>query len=435
MAEDFNSRTYKIILRTAQSGNEFVGIRITQSEKEIVFPMCYRLSQKEITLQKTEENLRLEILNLISAISGCNKLKAGQVICSFNGKGTEKSFPVSQIIFIIEDFLQRNSYYTEKEILYTKAKNGKINWVRTIKNIKPSAVENGTAYFDFIVRKNSAEENHLITELHKYCVYKCFEILGFLYTSFLPEKGQFTETDISRDKKAFLYLIKEKIENTHLEPDLNLFMAMYDFLENYECEDKLENASYGTESFQTVWESFIDKIFSTIKQKEKFYPHTNWHFADRTSKTNMPLRPDTIMIQNGKCFIIDAKYYSFSADENPNEDEQKSGSIPGSDSIQKQITYAEYIDSEIENKGKSLLPDKFKFPPEDIYNIFVLPGNNAEKKVSYLGYAKSDWKDNRKNYHTVYAVTLDTNFLLKDSADTKALKNQLEEIVFDFSFP
>ncbi len=122
-----------------------------------------------------------------------------------------------------------------------------------------------------------------------------------------------------------------------------------------------------------------------------------------------------------KCFIIDSKYYSYTMlrklDFEENESGQESvlvhGSIPGTDSIQKQITYAQYIDASIKTFG-SENREKYRFNPGDIFNVFILPSNNIEEKLQYIGYAAIDWHDGSKNYHTIHAVTLNTKFLLEN---------------------
>ena len=423
----------KISLNVATSGNQFVGLKITNTEKTITFPMCYNLEENEVSTEKLNKSQRMAILNLLSRISGCKKLKEGEKIFEVNNQKSNSSMPLQSMIYIIEDFLECNSYYTEKEILYTTAKSGKIGWNRTVKQIQPTVSESGIAFFDFIVRNNHIQENQLITELHIYCVYKCFEVLGFLYTSYLPEKGILSESDISKDKKYFLSFIQEKIDNTHLEANIELFSAMYDFLSNFNADAELSSATYGTKSFQTVWESMVEKLFSTVSEnvKEKyFYPRTKWNFK---TFRNAPLRPDTIMIEDDKCFILDSKYYSYSAqarDEDTENGEETSGSIPGSDSIQKQITYAEFIDKEINNNSNNKRKEKYRFATADIFNVFILPDTNKDGKFKYLGYATSEWKDNSKNYHYVHAITLDTQFLMiNGNKNAAALRKELVDFI------
>ncbi len=431
MAESLKSN--KITLNVASSGNQFVGLRISNSEKTITFPMGYNLAVNEFSTDKLNKSQRKLIINLLSKINGCKKLKEGEKIFEFNNQKINSEMPLQSILYIIEDFLERNTYYTEKEILYTVAKSGKISWNRTVKKIQPTVSESGIAFLDFIVRKNHIQENQLITELHIYCVYKCFEILGFLYTTYLPQKGFLTETDISKEKKYFLSFLQEKIDNTHLESNIELFSAMYDFLSNFNAGSELNNATFGTKSFQTVWESMVENCFTTISEntKEKyFYPRTKWSFK---RFRNAPLRPDTIMIDDDKCFILDSKYYSYSSkekEEDTENGEETNGSIPGSDSIQKQLTYAEFIDKEINNNPENKRPDKYRFSPDKIFNVFILPGKNNIGKFEYLGYATSEWKDNTKNYHYVHAITLDTQFLMqKASTNSESLKKELIDFI------
>ncbi|WP_296024779.1 LlaJI family restriction endonuclease [uncultured Treponema sp.] len=227
-------------------------------------------------------------------------------------------------------------------------------------------------------------------------------------------------------------------------------------MNNFDSESETKEAAYGTNCFQVVWESLVDSVFGTVGQTEKekyFYPASRWNFLDRKPKKNFPLRPDTIMILENaemekcheypqkknrrKCFIIDSKYYSYTMlrnlDSEENESEQESvlvhGSIPGSDSIQKQLTYAQYIDADIktfdsENRAKYL------FNHKNIFNVFILPANNIEEKLKYIGYATSDWHDGSKNYHTIHAVTMDTKFLLENGNKKSCeMQKELAELV------
>ncbi len=446
MPEKSLSKEIQISLKTAQGGSDFVGIKITQLECSVTFPMGYILENTSLLPSKIKKEERNEILNLINSIYLCTSNKKGERISVLNGE-IKCDFPIKSMIFIIEDFLGRGTYYTEKETLYTKSAGGKISWSRTIKKIKPTVSESGLAFLDFIIRKNRIQENRLITEIHKYCVYKCFEIFGFLYTSAIPEKGLLDENDVSKNKKYYAQFLQEKIDSTYLESNVELFSNLLDFINCFDCESESKEASYGTNCFQVVWERLVDRAFGTVSQSEKenyFYPASRWNFTEGKPKQNAPLRPDTIMImentlkQNGrKCFIIDSKYYSYTMlrkqNSEENESEQESvlihGSIPGTDSIQKQITYAQYIDSEIKTFG-SEKREKFRFRHNDIFNVFILPANNIEEKLRYIGSAVSDWHDGSKNYHTVHAVTLDTKFLLKnENKKSDEMQEELAELI------
>src|SRR5574344_996213 len=251
-----------ITLRMARKGDTFVGINISKDKKEITFPMGYMPVSEKIAADKIDNTLRAQILNLLKSISCCNKMFEGNI--SFvNERASSNDFPVSSAMYLIEDYLERKRYYTEEEPLYAYADGGKINWHRTIKNIKPVISENGIAYLDFMVRKNHVQDRLLITELHQYCVYKAFEILGFIFTSELPEKGLLDESDITKAKEYYISFIEEKIDSVHLESNIELFTNMVEFLKNNDNDCEVTHFVYGTTSYQTVWESLIEKGFSS----------------------------------------------------------------------------------------------------------------------------------------------------------------------------
>ena len=451
MPEKSSSKENLISLKTAQSGSDFVGIKITQAERSVTFSMGYALETPVLAPSKIKKEERARILNLIKSIYLCTSNKKGERVSVLNGE-IKNDFPVKSMLFIMEDFLDRGTYYTEKETLFTKSNGGKISWSRTIKSVKPVLSESGIAFLDFIVRRNRIQENHLVTEIHKYCVHKCFEIFGFLYTPLVPEKGLLDEDDVSKNRKYYAQVLQEKLDSTYLESSVELFGNLLDFINNFDSESETKEAAYGTNCFQVVWESLIDSVFGTVGQTEKekyFYPVSSWNFTDGKSRKNAPLRPDTIMIaetsaaenflakSRRKCFIIDSKYYSytmlrkldFEEDESGQESVLLHGSIPGTDSIQKQITYAQYVDASIKTFD-SEKREKYRFSPGDIFNVFILPANNIEEKLKYIGYAESGWHDGSKNYHTVHAVTLDTKFLLENGNKKCCdLQKELAELV------
>ncbi len=450
MPEKSSSKEIQISLKTAQSGSDFVGIKITQSECSVTFPMGYALETPALDSSKIKKEERAQILNLIKSIYLCTSNKNGERISVLNGE-IKNDFPVKSMLYIIEDFLDRGTYYTEKETLYTKSNGGKISWSRTIKSVKPAVSESGIAFLDFIIRKNRVQENHLVTEIHKYCVHKCFEIFGFLYTPSVPEKGLLDEDDISKNRKYYAQVLQEKIDATYLESNIELFENLLNFINSFDSESEAKEAAYGTNCFQVVWESLVDSVFGTVGQKEKeeyFYPASRWNFTDGKPRKNAPLRPDTIMIagissaenpfaENGrKCFIIDSKYYSYTMlrkldfkEDEESESVLLHGSIPGTDSIQKQITYAQYIDSSIKSYD-SKNREKYRFNPSDIFNVFILPANNIEEKLQYIGNAASDWHDGSKNYHIIHAVTMDTKFLLENgNRECRKLQSELAEMI------
>ena len=78
------------------------------------------------------------------------------------------------------------------------------------------------------------------------------------------------------------------------------------------------------------------------------------------------------MLHNNNIYILDAKYYKYGATKNPFD-------LPESASINKQITYGEYIDAQADLKN----------PDSVIYNAFLMPFDKnywAEENAGALHY-------------------------------------------------
>lgn len=423
-----------IRITVAQKGSDFVGLNITSETRCVTFPMGYTIAEGDNV--DITPSLRSEILLLIRKISDCEKLQ-GNRVCRVNKNDLHQEFPVGSILFLIEDFLNRCSYYTEKEKVMGEGLPGKISWNSTIKRIKPIVSERGIAFLDFIVHKSRIKQDRLITELHKYCVRKSFELLGFLYTAAMPDQGLINEADVKKNKAYYVGFLDSKISETHLEQNAELFAHMKNVIQNFDSEDTISSATYGTNSFHTVWESMVDSVYGTVckTEMEKYYPCSKWKNPNGGRlKNNAPLRPDTIMIDETdgarRCFIIDSKYYSYAMMMNNGVDESEEdsqvsvaahGSIPGTDSIQKQITYAEFIDNS-KTPPKSERLAKYKFDPDKIFNAFILPGKVSDGDgLKYIGYAEADWNTQAtEGYRKIHGFLLDTKTVMQKHSPANA---------------
>ena len=98
--------------------------------------------------------------------------------------------------------------------------------------------------------------------------------------------------------------------------------------------------------------------------KADFFPHSHWRIIDgNISVENSALEPDTIMLKDGKVFILDAKYYKFGII-------SSAGFLPATSSVHKQITYGEYVATSMGVDGN------------DIYSAFIIPyDSRADRKV------------------------------------------------------
>lgn len=415
-----------------EDGNveKFVGLRYQNEQLEIHFPVGY--SKESLTKETEKEKnkaLRKDILNLISILSTYGKKEEMISQSNFASQKTNVLFPIHAYMFIITDFMN-HGYYRQKETYYKRGTSGKINWARTIKQVRPSIVNEQAVYFNFITKHINYNEEDLITKIHQYCVSECFQKLGFLFCSYVPEKAS-----IKFNKKMFLSILKNKMSSTFNENNLLLFKSMIEVIDSIDDDNsKKSEYIYGTKNFHHIWETLVDEVYGE-DDKENYYPKITWHFTDGKEVTydnpndkKNSLRPDTIMITNPKTdnqeiFVLDSKYYQYG-------ETKLTSDLPGSDSIVKQIAYAQYIEKSSDNVNCKINEKiKEKINSESIYNAFILPADIPQNKNTLpqkVGYVKTDYTDENKSYAKIHCILIDTRTLMynhvrKDEASISKL--------------
>lgn len=402
--------------------DKFVGLKYSENKLQIYFPVGYAHSDSA-----DEKQIRKEILNLISVLSSfgekCEMLKASDLF----SKSSDVLFPIHAYLFIISDFLN-HGYFTQKETVYKKSSSGKINWSRTIKQVRPQLVNESIFYFDFITQHTDYNQNELISQIHKYCVWECFSKIGYLFSSFIPQKPA-----IKFNKILFNSVIKIQAAKTFNENNLLLFKNMLDVINYLDSSNENKNFIYGTQNFHHIWEALVDSVYGE-KDKEKFYPKVYWKLKNGKSYSQdkfNSLRPDTIMITNRgkpgqKIFVIDSKYYRYGATKNPNH-------LPDSSSVVKQIAYAQYI----ENPNNKIPDDVQKnLNPQKIYNAFIMPSDN--QLPQNIGYTSADYvfpqtdTEPVSSYSKIHGILLDIKQLMfrhipRDKDAIETLRKAIEE--------
>lgn len=392
----------------------FVGIKYENDSLKIQFPLGYSKAQ-------SEEELKKDILNLIAVLSSLSDTNESFIQREKNDKKENIVFPIHAYLYLIKDFLT-NGYYFERETKYVKSKNGKINWAKTVKQIKPVLQDDNIFYLDFIARKTEHNENELISLIHQYCVWESFSKIGWLFSSFVPVKP-----NLAFNKNLFLSVIKTKLSQTFNEKTMLLFNYMIDVIESLDKSQDSKNFSYGTNEFEYIWETMVDKAFGE-RNKTKYYPHCYWdidgkeYSSDQLEFKQSALRPDTIMItdkgtENQKIFVLDSKYYRYGESHQLNH-------LPMSGSIIKQIAYAEYIENK-ENTGK------LKPKSKAIYNAFIMPfaSKNSDINMKFVGSAYTDYKVGDKPYYKIKAILVDTKWLMENHVRNDAVVRELAEMI------
>lgn len=375
-----------------EDGDRFVGVKADADNAIVYFPIGYQLPE-------TEQDLRHEILHLISVLAEFTN-RDDKVLAMQKFEAPQSvDFPINAYMSVINYFLEQNSYYTEKEAIYRTSDRGKIHWGQTIKRQRPLIQANGSPiYTDYTVRVSAPNDRNLITQIHKYCVYESFSKLGWLFTPDMPERPT-----IERNDKMFFTVLNDKLASTNNDKDKRLFSAMIAMIEYMDEKTKEKQFYFGTDRFEYVWEKLVDRVFG-IKDKQYYFPKTRWTLKTGKKKTNAALEPDTIMLHNGNIFVLDAKYYRFGITGEPND-------LPSSSSINKQITYGEYIYTE----------QKFKQKYGDdvpVYNAFIMPYNvndnlfGSNEIYANIGEATGDWKNDGRNYERVQGIVVDIKYLM-----------------------
>lgn len=367
----------------------FVGIKLDSEGVSVHFPLGFNYKND------SEEDLRRDILLTIQTIGETVGQKESDV--EFDQKKMENTaFPIRAYLNVIEDYYARG-YYKESEIQYHTGIKGKIDWNRTIKTQSASIKDDEAYYLNMVIRKNQPKDDALITLIHMYCVYESFKKIGWLFTAFIPEKPM-----IEYNKSVFQHMIREKLFSTFNDRNKQLFRSMLAIVEFQGENDAPQHFIYGTYRFEYVWEKLIDKVYG-IEDKQDYFPKTKWKLKGMETYDNSSLEPDSIMIFDNDIYVLDAKYYKFGWTKH-------AADLPQSSSINKQITYGEYV-----TKKREQEKGNYK-----IYNAFLMPFDSSDdfwkslKKESMIniGEAISEWKDNDKDFEKVQGILIDTKHLM-----------------------
>lgn len=404
----------RCIVTTQGEGDRFVGIKATTDDAKIYFPLGYQLPDRDSDLRKEIFhlfNVLNEFLDKKDRIIPINKYNAEEFV----------KFPLTAYLEVIKYYFE-NGYYIERDPIFRTKDRGKINWAKTIQNQNPLLYKNSDEkyrpiYTVFTVRESMPNINKEITNIHQHCVYESFKKIGWLFTPNMPQKPIGT-----LNTRRFLNILHDKLGNTNNDVKKRLFQSMIEMLEFMDKNTNNSQFYFGTDNFETIWEKLIDKAFG-INNKEDYFPKSKWNLQYGKTRSLHPLQPDTIMIYNDKMYIIDAKYYRYGHTGNPQD-------LPNASSINKQITYGEYIQRTKEVDG------------ENIYNAFLLPYNmncnpfNSNDRYLNIGEAIGKWRTNNFNYEHIQGILVDVKYLMYNYSNNsesnviqlaKAIENSLKE--------
>lgn len=373
----------------AQEREDFVGIRfdfdkvLNHCRPYIIFPYGYDYTSNE------------DVLCLIRVLSAYQR-EMQNVGMAHLTEGQNNGFPIQSYQFVIQNYLSYG-YYAEREIIYVSRASGKVSWGRTIKKEKPVIQDNGAVYLNLQTRLHHSNDEHIMTEISKHCVYESFVKLGWYYGLTTPAKPTSTLR-----KAQFISILQDKLHKANKDVDKQLFQSMINVLESIdESNQSQQTFTFGTRRFERVWENLIERTFGTEKgeRKARYFPRATWNLIDGCIKETNPLLPDTIMINHADniLYVIDAKYYRYGIT-------RRVDHLPSMSSIAKQTVYSQYIANHKD----------FSF--DRVRNVFFLPFDARKNNLPnyhYSGWVDADWLDDTCEHKKIHAILVDTKHLMR----------------------
>lgn len=398
---------------TNKVDDSFIGIKIKNNRIDFYYPETYNFDESSI--EKSREDV-LAILQTI-AIAKTHSDSRIKVESSFSNN---EAIPLLSYLWIIRDYLM-NGFYVNREKVLKKNQRGRVDWKRTL-NGQPIISKGNVVYSDLVVSVKNELDN-IIVEIHKYCVKKSIDILGWLFgiksSNFIETKPFYKEL-----KNVYIDTLRKELNQTFDDEKKIRLSHMLSIIEGLSEDQNGNELVYGVDSYAYIFERMINSIFGN-RDATKFNPSANWYM--KSSDYDKPfassdLRPDTILIQGNIAYVLDSKFYryGYTAD---NRD------LPETTSIQKQITYGDFIKN-----------NKMGDEIQKIRNAFILPYNKYENKLGlngtleYIGYSKTDYRKGAEDHEIIHAFLIDLKYVIETwnkrnhGDDVTNLVNQIENI-------
>ena len=392
-----------LVPSTNEDNNAFVGVRIRNESIEFHFPESYDLEgiqdvDGELTI-KDLKPFRRDMVDILRTIS-LAKTRSFATQKTENGVSNTQSFAFMSYLWIIRDYIT-NGIYKNTEKIYRNNAKGRVNWKKTLAT--QPIISNGNIIYSNLVVETINDCDNIITDAHRLCIYNSVCKVGWLFG--INEKAFHVPSPTKSLLKKYVNTIKTELKKTFDDTKKNRLNHMLKVLMGVDDSKKISEIIYGVDKYHYIYERMVDAIFSNIVDIKKYNPNASWFIKkDETleEKEASSLRPDTIRIDSDSktylydettktAYVLDAKFYRYGTTGNKDD-------LPETTSIQKQITYATHIKT---NLGKE---EKI----EHIHNAFILPYNKNKNEFDfhdnlvYIGFSKANWvKDDSKSLANV----------------------------------
>ena len=398
---------------TNKVDDSFIGIKIKNNRIDFYYPETY--SFDESSIEKSREDV-LAILQTIS-IAKTHSDSRIKVESSFSNN---EAIPLLSYLWIIRDYMM-NGFYVNREKVLKKNQRGKVDWKRTL-NGQPIISKGKVVYSDIVVSVKNELDN-IIVEIHKYCVKKSLDILGWLFginsSNFIETKSFYKEL-----KNVYIDTLRKELSQTFDDEKKIRLSHMLSIIEGLSADQNGNELVYGVDSYAYIYERMINSIFGN-RDATKFNPSANWFMKSNNYKTpftSSDLRPDTILIKDNIAYVLDSKFYRYGYTGDTRD-------LPETTSIQKQITYGDFIKN-----------NKMGDEIQKIRNAFILPYNKSSNKLGlnrtleYIGFSKTDYRRGAEDHEIIHAFLIDLKYVIETwnkrnhGNDVASLVKQIEDI-------
>jgi len=382
---------------TGEVNNSFVGLKIKGNKILFYYPWAY-------DFQKGTKEETIDILNILQTIT-LSKTMSKESSSMYSEYKDEENFALQSYIWVINDYLQ-NGLYINREKVYKLNQTGRVNWKRTLQT--QPIVSNGNVIYKDIVVETKNKLDNIMVEIHKCCVKKSLLFIGWLFNldDSIIDYDYINYNKDKNLKKLYLMTIQKELDNTFEDNKKVRLTNLMNVLRGLDSNPN-EEFVYGVDTYYTIYEKMIDSIFDNSKNYKDINPSGEWHILNGNqfiTHQSSKLRPDTILIDDNSknMFILDSKFYNYGVTGQVKH-------LPETRSIQKQITYGDYIKQNL----------NINFDIKNVYNAFLLPFNkNADifktnDNMKYIGYANAKWTNNEEKHHHIHTFLIDLKYVVK----------------------
>lgn len=399
-----------IVIEEAKSSKDFHGIIINDNKIELHIPQGLDCSEE---LTKKDRKI---ILKFLLSLNISNAKREKEIHDSVE-KDEGEVWAIESYLWIMKDFFS-NGYYYPHEKVYKNNAPGKIDWKKTLQHT-PLLSRKGFVFTD-MVTSSTVPSNSEITKIYKYCLKIALDRLGWLYN-----KNVNIENYSHLPIVNMRHIVQSELRQTFDDIKKKRFDVMLNILNDVDDNTmRQKRHTCGRNNFHYIFERMINSLFGGIndKQLQQYFAHGVWHMAGQ-DKLSSSLKPDTVCIKDSKqerrTYILDSKCYGEDKSEEDNNQESSKvrSNMPSSDSIQKQITYAEHAKNVVDAKDNKDNPNKAYY----IRNVFILPCKSGDLKqaesnpMDYIGYATALWRDKDKSdYDYILAYQISLNYVYEN---------------------